>query len=192
MSFNAYNHIACILSGGKILSIKGEGITLKKTNILLIHALISDQDSWNGKVKWMSTKWLFKHTKFNVIISGDNHICFSANKKGRWILNSGSMMRKNVDQGSHKPCFFIVEIINQEIVDVKQIFIPVHPFLDIMRVEDHLEKKNRIFNMENWKDELNRKDFTINVNYKNDLLDAANKSGDEDVVNFVIECLKDL
>ena len=33
-SFNAYNHIACILSGGKILSIKGEGITLKKTNIL--------------------------------------------------------------------------------------------------------------------------------------------------------------
>lgn len=158
-------------------------------NILLIHTLVSENDIWNKHVKFKTPKWFFKHTKYDLIISGDYHGTIIANKKNRYLLNSGSMMRKSVDQVNHNPCFFIVNINDDKQINVQQIFIPCAPFSDIMKLEEHIEKKKHTFDMANWKNELNRGDIKIDINFKETLMNEADKCEDE-IKNFIYECLE--
>lgn len=158
-------------------------------NILLIHTMVSDKDYWNGHVKWMSPKWFFRNTKFDLIVSGDNHTSFHYNKGDRWLINSGSMVRKNVLQENHKPCFWIFDTITKK---AEQIFIPTKPFSDIMKVDEHIRKKEKEFNDAAWKAELNRTDFDLNVNFKDNLIKEAEKLKDEEIMEIINkECLKD-
>jgi len=160
-----------------------------KLNILLIHTMVSDKDYWNGYIKWKSPKWFFRNTKFDIVISGDNHGSIVANKGNRWVLNSGSMMRKNVLQEDHRPCFFIVDV--EDKIEVEQIFIPVKPFSDIMNVSKHEKKKEKEFNDASWKAELNRKDWSLNVNFKENLIKEAEELNDEEIKKIVNECLEE-
>jgi DNA repair exonuclease SbcCD nuclease subunit len=159
-------------------------------NILLIHILVSDKDYWAGNVNWTSTRQLFRKTKFDLIITGDHHKTITAQKGDRWILNSGSMMRKNVDQNEHEPCFFIVDVDENKKVDVKQIFIPCNPFDDIMKVSEHARKKEIKYDMANWKNELSRKDIKIELNFTKALLNEADECEDG-VKDFVEECIEE-
>lgn len=46
---------------------------------------------------------------YNLIVIGDNHKTFQLENSGKKLISPGSMMRANIDQKDHKPCFFIYD-----------------------------------------------------------------------------------
>lgn len=155
-------------------------------NILLLHQLVSKTDEWNKKVSYTGTKQLFKKTKFDIIVTGDNHSSFADNQKDRWILNSGSMMRKNIDQLNHKPCFFI---LNTDTVQVEQVFIPCRSSEEAFKIEKYTEEKEISLDLKAFEEELSRKDYKPEFNFLNDLYTRIDDV-DEDVKNITEEAIQ--
>ena len=67
--------------------------------IAIIHKLINHPQS-DTTAKGI----LKKYKKYNLILTGDNHIPFSATEGGRLLVNPGSLSRQTADQIDHKPC----------------------------------------------------------------------------------------
>ena len=79
---------------------------------------------------------LKKYSKFDLIVTGDNHQAFAINnEKGRWLVNPGSLMRMTAAQVNHKPCIYFWY---KETNSVKVHFIPVEKGV-ISR--EHIENK---------------------------------------------------
>ena len=79
-------------------------------HILLIHAMIiKDKKIWEQQDKFLYSQHLLKRNKFDLIVAGDNHNFFTDMYRGRFLVNCGSLMRSNIDQQDHKPCFFIYD-----------------------------------------------------------------------------------
>lgn len=151
-------------------------------NILLIHRLVSKNDLWFGNVNYTSTKQLFKKTKFDLIVSGDNHASFTDNQKDKWVINTGSMMRKNSKQEDHFPCIYIFDT---DTLIPKQILIPCKPFNEVMRIEQINEKKVLSADLKAFEEELNRKDYKPEFNFVADLNKA--KEDKEDGVKEITD-----
>ena len=81
-------------------------------NILVIHAPIAVEPLWPGHNYIDAEKFLAEHTEFDMILCGDIHRNFGImDKVGRWILNTGPMIRRRaVDYNfHHKPGFWIID-----------------------------------------------------------------------------------
>jgi DNA repair exonuclease SbcCD nuclease subunit len=106
-------------------------------NILVIHKEIGKEASTIGDLEISSASiFLRTHPEFDLILCGDIHEKFFYELKGRYILNTGMMLRKDVTQIDHKPCFAVLDlntwkitwenipcednVISREHIDVKQ------------------------------------------------------------------------
>lgn len=77
-------------------------------NILVIHKMIIENiPLWPGQIAINAKEFLKKCSKFDLVVSGDNHNTFTIEKEGSILVNPGSMLRRKTDQFSHKPCFFV-------------------------------------------------------------------------------------
>jgi hypothetical protein len=158
----------------------------KNFNILLLHKLVSNSDLWFGNVNYVSTKQLFKKTKFDLIIIGDNHKSFTDNQKDRWILNTGSMLRSNSDQSEHHPCIYLFDTK----FGIPEILsIPCKPFDQVMRVEKIQEDKAISADLKAFEEELNRKDYKPEFNFLNDLEKAKSELEEDGVRNMIDEAI---
>lgn len=81
--------------------------------VLLIHKLIlgpNNQGSFPGVDAPNCKKMLKTHPKFDLIVSGDNHVSFAyTGAKRNRICNPGSMMRATKDQVTHKPSIGLID-----------------------------------------------------------------------------------
>ena len=141
------------------LSISEEGIFLYGTNwgedipepccdegvhILLIHKLVvEDIEGWERS--YISTENMFRFSKHDIIVCGDNHLSFVAEKcddvgPTRLLFNCGSLMRSRIDQAEHRPRVYIVDTVD---LQYEEHFIPVKPIEEVMNIEKAEQEKER-------------------------------------------------
>lgn len=80
-------------------------------SILVIHAPIAAEALWPGQNYMDALQFLKKHDDFDYIICGDIHQKFLKKYKGHFIMNSGSLIRKEATlyNFTHKPGFFVID-----------------------------------------------------------------------------------
>jgi hypothetical protein len=109
------------------------------TNILLIHKMFVLDKLWEGQEDFIRTLIFLKRTKWDLIVSGDNHQHFMSFATGdRFHVNCGSLMRQNIDQKNHKPVVYIYDTVERT---VKKYDIPIDPIEEVMDLEKAQEEK---------------------------------------------------
>jgi len=99
-------------------------------NILVTHRMVIKGDTlWPGQTNFSQARSLLRKTKFDLIISGDNHQFFIERVKDSYLINCGSMMRQRVDQVDHVPA---VVLFDTEKRDFEILDIPITPAKDVI------------------------------------------------------------
>ncbi len=123
-------------------------------NILVIHAPIAQQALWPGHNYWDALSFLKKHDKYRLIVCGDIHQKFCVDYKGRYIVNSGAMIRREatIYNFSHHPGFWVwdgklnwqeiphapaEQVLTRDHIDYKEMAEGIlDEFIDKMRVDN--------------------------------------------------------
>ena len=145
-----------------------------ETHILLLHRMVSSSPLWPGHEGYVTPKWLFNHTDFDLIVCGDNHKHFLSVKEKQLLVNCGSLMRSSIDQADHKP---IVYIYNTDSRSIKGIDVPIKPFEEVMHVAEAKKEKERNKELEDFVEGLS--DTNIEgLDFKKNLIDHLTKNKD--------------
>lgn len=116
--------------------------TLIGTNILVLHKMIVDQKIWEGQEDHTYANLLLAKTKFDLIVSGDNHKHFVARSGKRFLINCGSLLRTRIDQEDHRPCVYIYDTEPEHGKPfLEQVFLDVDDFKDVIRVDEAKREK---------------------------------------------------
>jgi len=111
-----------------------------RINVLVIHKMISDKDYWNNTVNYSSAhSFLNENKDYDLIVSGDNHNSFVFERKGRILINCGSLMRSRTDQYSHKP---MIAIYDTEKMGYEIEYVPIESPDKVITFEEKVEKAN--------------------------------------------------
>ena len=111
------------------------------TKILIIHAPISTAPLFPGHEITHADKFLEKHPEFDLILCGDIHRDFIIERKGRFIVNCGPMLRREATEFNftHKPHFLVYDTENRTIEKVE---IP-HELASKVLSREHIEQKEQ-------------------------------------------------
>jgi DNA repair exonuclease SbcCD nuclease subunit len=119
-----------------------EGISFEK-NILLWHKMVINkgEELWPGQIAPIAGRFLRTLDMYDFICTGDNHTSFMESSGPiRKLLNTGSLMRMDIGQESHKPMCFKLEDNT-----VTKIYLPIEDkVLDSSHIVEKKERENRI------------------------------------------------
>ena len=109
------------------------------TKILIIHAPISTAPLFPGHEITHADKFLEKHPEFDLILCGDIHRDFIVERKGRFIVNCGPMLRREATEFNftHKPHFLVYDTEDRTIEKVEILHEPADKILS----REHIEQK---------------------------------------------------
>lgn len=115
---------------GKVEEIKNVGVC---------HAPIAEQALFPGHDFIDATKYLQKHKEYDLILCGDIHKAFKITIKGRTIVNTGPMVRKEASEYNmiHQPHFFIWDDSNNSF---EKVIIPHKPADEVLD-RTHLDRQ---------------------------------------------------
>lgn len=105
-------------------------------SILVIHAGIAERAIYPGQNYFDALAFLKKH-KFDLILCGDIHQKFCIEYEGRFIVNTGPLIRKeaSIYNFTHKPGFFVFDTETRKIEWVE---IP-HQDAELVLSRNHIE-----------------------------------------------------
>lgn len=117
----------------------------KCTNILVIHAPIAEQAIYPGQ-NYMDAFQFLKEHEFDYIVCGDIHQKFVKYYKGRYIVNSGPLLRKeaSIYNFQHKPGFWVID--TDKIEEPEFIEIP-HLDAELVLSRAHIDYKEEASNV---------------------------------------------
>lgn len=111
----------------------------KKRKIALCHQMVIKSQKnklWEKQKAHSATWFLKKYSMYDLIITGDNHQSFAAEYGGRWLVNTGSLMRMAANQIDHLPSVYLWYAMTNEI---KRVYLPIEQNV-ISR--EHLKEDN--------------------------------------------------
>jgi hypothetical protein len=113
----------------------------KKPNILVAHATISDQALYPGQAYYSAKKFLQDYKDFDLILCADIHRHFYFSDKGRYLVNTGPMMRKEASHYnfSHEPCFYVYDTETKKLSRGKIPCEPAKKVLSRKHIESSVE-----------------------------------------------------
>jgi len=83
-------------------------VEIEGTKILVWHVMTYlGQPPWPGCDAMTADRILKVLPQFDLIVTGDNHKSFVVEKKGRWLVNPGSLTRQTAAQADHRPCVYL-------------------------------------------------------------------------------------
>ena len=136
-------------------------------HILLTHQMvIKDKKEWKDQEATRAKSLLFKHG-YDLIVSGDNHQSFIQERKGKWLVNCGSLMRSTIDQHNHHPCVYIYDT-KGTLERLRHI--PIEPFVDVMDVVTATEETERNKNLEAFVDGLADETSIEGLDFKENMI----------------------
>jgi len=108
-------------------------------NILVLHAPIAKSALWCGHSYINPLRFLKDNIDFDVVLAGDIHRRFKIKENGRYILNTGPVLRLEANQYNliHKPSFYVLDT---ESWRVHTVVIPHEPAEDVL-TREHIDKK---------------------------------------------------
>jgi len=112
-------------------------------HIWVTHRMVIGEDKlWEGQTEYEKGDLLLKRTKFDLIVTGDNHKSFMHHTKdGRYLINCGSLMRSTIDQLTHQPCVYVYDSEGPSLE--KLLVHPMAPIEEVLRVEEAEKEKER-------------------------------------------------
>lgn len=153
--------------------------------IAIIHEYIHAPKNKNHKIEGYSTDQIFdKLSDYDLILTGDNHITFTKQRKNQLLVNPGSMMRMNADQVDHKPCVFLWYAEDNR---VEQVFLPIDKnAVDVAHIDIEKEKSDRT----NAFVERMNNDYELSLSFQNNMKQhlKVNKTRPA-VENIIWECI---
>ena len=109
--------------------------------VLLLHEMIIKKDKlWPDQENFVRSATILHKHQYDLIVSGDNHHFFTDSYEGRHLVNCGSLMRTNIDQGNHKPA---VVLYDTEDRTVEVLLLDVEPAEDVLKIEESENEKIR-------------------------------------------------
>jgi len=108
-------------------------------NMLVWHHLTYLSKSFPGATGGNAISILKKYPQFDLIVTGDNHISFTVEYKGRRLVNTGNLTRQSAAQIDFKPC---VWLWYAEDNSVKQVFLPIQEGVISREHIDHKEERD--------------------------------------------------
>jgi len=143
----------------------------RKCKILLIHAPITTNQLYPNQVFMDARQFLRENKQFDLIVCGDIHRRFMVEYQGRYIVNSGSMLRLDADEYmfEHKPGFWVYDT-NKKNVDWVEI---PHEEAERVLSRVHIERKKEI--------NLMMKDFIDSISEQVDL----DMDFEKNIMNFI-------
>jgi predicted phosphodiesterase len=127
-----------------------------------------------------TAKDLLKRTDVDLLITGDNHMTFVEEHKGKLLINPGSLSRQTAAQEEHKPCVFLYSISRGEYQSVS---VPIEP--DVIQRE-HLEKQEqREDRMERFMDSM-KSGYEIGLDFPENMKTWLKKNRQSKTVNEMI------
>ena len=159
-------------------------------NILVMHFLtfLNDKHPPVDVDQFQLATHLLMTTKFDLILTGDNHQTFFLERNGRTLINPGSLMRSRIDQQSHKPCIFLYDTGTKELV---QEFIPVLPIEEVLDIEKAKEEKEKNEELQAYVKELSQGSHVEGLNFKRNLWSFVKSTNLEDGVVSLLEEVMD-
>lgn len=113
-------------------------------NILVTHRMIYQEKLWSKQEVGERAVGLLIKTKFDIIVSGDNHQSFLEKKGNRYLINCGSLMRMKSDQINHKPCIYIIDTVERKVEKKLIPVIPAGEAFDLDKVRKEKERDEKI------------------------------------------------
>lgn len=121
---------------------------LEGINVLVCHKMVVDTKIWEGQEDHIYGKTLLLKTKFDLIVSGDNHQTFvihsgTGKDKGKRILvNAGCILRTRIDQEDHRPCVFVYNANPKKGEPMlEKIYLIVDDFENVIQIEEARKEK---------------------------------------------------
>lgn len=164
-------------------AVKIEGVA-EGFNILVVHAPVAEKALWGGHEYIDAEEFLDRNKDFDVILCGDIHRKFCIEKKGRYILNTGPLVRREANKYNfkHKTCFFVLDVKKNK---VDEVIIP-HRRADDVLSREHIERQQEIDGMLDGFVSSMKKEDLYEANLSENLkkfIDENNVS--EDVVSII-------
>jgi DNA repair exonuclease SbcCD nuclease subunit len=148
-------------------------------NILVCHKMIVDTKIWEGQEDHIFGNILLKKTKFDLIVSGDNHKHFVIRSGKRLLVNCGSLLRTRIDQEDHKPCVYIYDTDPKLGAPfIEQVFLKVEDFHKVIRVETAKRVKAENEKLQQFVDALSIDPHLSGINYKRNVYAHINHNKD--------------
>lgn len=93
----------------KITRTRKESIKILATHEMII----KNKKLWSEQTNYKIARKICEDSKFDLIVSGDNHQAFSFKNK---LINCGSLMRMSEDQQDHHPMYAIYDTKTKELI----------------------------------------------------------------------------
>jgi len=156
---------------------------LNGINILSLHDLVTEEGKgWEKKKTKVHS--LFEKTKFDLMVTGDNHKSFAYSDGERHLINCGSLLRSNIDQNEHTPCVFIYDS-NKE--TIKKLNVPIEPFKAVMNVEKAKKERKKNEELGTFVDGLKNDVKLTGLDFKNNLIVYVEANKIRNGVNSVLK-----
>lgn len=114
----------------------------QRFNILVTHRMVIQSKLWAAQTGATYADEL-NNSKFDLILSGDNHQKFVQGK----VINAGSVMRSTTTQLEHHPAIFKIRVWADKQFDIQEIPIPIEPVetvFNMNKVRREKEKSNEM------------------------------------------------
>lgn len=149
----------------------------KAFNILVIHETLVKEKIWEGQANVKFGDDFIKKSEFDLVIAGDNHSPFTSRYRSKLLVMCGSVLRLKVDQHDYQPCVYTFD------TDTKKL--QKHPLKieDVIKVEEHKEKKKRKLNINNFISLLDRR--ANKVDFVSSVIEEAGKLKEKAVADEV-------
>jgi hypothetical protein len=158
-------------------------------HILVAHRMvIEDEKLWEGQEEFERSAVLLRKTKFDLIVTGDNHRGFTCRVGDRWLVNAGSLCRTTTDQVKHHPAAYIYDTHTK---DLTKIEIPIKPLHEVMDMEEGVALKKRNEMLDTFVRTLKEGTNFTGLNFKRNVDDWLKKCEDKDIVEFVEEVMNE-
>lgn len=142
-------------------------------NVAVAHRMVIDDEKlWHDQKNFDRAMPLLRQSKYDLIVTGDNHHAFYARHNNRYLINCGSLTRANADQGDHRPCFYVMDT---ESGVLSRKLLPVRPFTEVSIVEAHEDKKRDRAELAAFIDTLSTGE-TFSFDFKRNVFNALEES----------------
>lgn len=113
-----------------------------KVNILATHRMVTEGGPlWANHTNYSTAPGLLNTTKYDIIVSGDNHQSFIHNEGNRYVINSGSFLRLTTTQIQYQPRVVLCTIHDDNSIEVEWIDVPIRPY-EVVFKEEEIEEGN--------------------------------------------------
>lgn len=134
-----------------------------KRQVAIIHKMIVEkEDIWTGQGGIKAIDLLKQFSEYDLVVTGDNHLPFAVEYKGRKLINPGSMMRMATSQKDHHPRFYLWE------AETNEIGIVYFPIEENVFDLSHVRQKEIDEKMQAYAESL-KQDYEIGLSFEKNL-----------------------